>query len=208
MIRSIWLYELISREAQVSNTATLTDENRFLYLSNTFRRNLPLPSLFEFKMHQHVMMLHAKYTILYIKVQCHNGLMLEFHISVKSTKHFFFFFFLNDYFIRSAAALRSGHMREWIHNFPQKRQGFKKKGTFTYTHTHLHTHTEIHTHRCASIAHLSTSCFILITTHSHHHQLPARSEGGHIQCAVQVLFVRFFWAFLHTEPHPVSLLWI
>ncbi len=31
-------------------------------------------------MHQHVMMLHAKYTILYIKVQCHNGLMLEFII--------------------------------------------------------------------------------------------------------------------------------
>lgn len=27
------------------------------------------------KMHQHVMMLHAKYTILYIKVQCHNELM-------------------------------------------------------------------------------------------------------------------------------------
>ena len=45
-------------------------QNHFPLLSN-IQRNLPLV-----KMHQHVMMLHAKYTILYIKVQCHNGLTL------------------------------------------------------------------------------------------------------------------------------------
>lgn len=32
-------------------------------------------------------------------------------------------------------------MREWIHNFPQKRQGLKKKAL---SHTHTLTHTDVH----------------------------------------------------------------
>lgn len=51
-------------------------------------------------------------------------------------------------------------MREWIHNFPKK--DLKKKKALSHTYAHTRTHT--HTRRCASIAHLSMSCFILITT--------------------------------------------
>ena len=51
-------------------------------------------------------------------------------------------------------------MREWIHN-SQKRQGLKKKAL---SHTHPLSLSHTHTHKYASTAHLSASCFILITT--------------------------------------------
>lgn len=74
----------------MSNIETFTDKMLFYYETHSKKH-------VQVEMHR-VMMLHANYTVLYIKVQCHNGLMnLLFRIYVTL-----------EYY-RTFAALSSGH---------------------------------------------------------------------------------------------------
>lgn len=132
------------------------------------------------QMHQHVMMLHAKYTILYIKVQCHDGLTLRVHNSVN---------LLNTMIISFRVLLLFAQdMREWIHNSPPKKTRIKKKAL---SHTHTHTHTDPTSARQFNHTHIS-------------YQPGLRPHS--VCCSSVCLFV--FGHYYTQKPHPVSLLWI
>lgn len=67
MIPSLWLYELVCRKLWCQIQQHLQTKCFFYYETHSKKH-------VQVEMHP-VMMLHANYTILYIKVQRHNGLM-------------------------------------------------------------------------------------------------------------------------------------